>query len=107
MDEVHWNDSLKVHVRLPDERWTHIVESHPEMNENLQCVIQAIQNPDRIFYSESSDNFILIKGVESFISDNVLVYVKKEADDAFVISAHPISNKNMQKIEKKWTRVNP
>ena len=106
MGKVYWNEALKVKVRLPEERWTHIIESHPEMKQCMQHVIQAILHPDKIYISAHSNNFILIKNEESFISDNVLIHVKKEADDAFVISAHPISNKNLKKIEKKWTRVN-
>lgn len=33
-------------IRLPDERWLHIVEGHPEMAGHLNEVLLAIAAPD-------------------------------------------------------------
>jgi len=35
-------------IRLPDERWVHIVERHPEMTGHLEDVLLAVTVPDFI-----------------------------------------------------------
>lgn len=40
-----------VPVRLTDERWYHIVDSHPEMTSLREAVLDAVENPDYILQS--------------------------------------------------------
>jgi len=35
-----------VPIRLTDERWEHIVDSHPDMSSLLDAVLDAVRNPD-------------------------------------------------------------
>jgi hypothetical protein len=38
-----------VTIRLPDERWIHITEEHPEMAGYLYDVLETIQEPVAVF----------------------------------------------------------
>jgi hypothetical protein len=33
-------------IRLPEERWQHIIEGHPEITDQQTNLLQAIENPD-------------------------------------------------------------
>ena len=33
-------------IRLPDERWIHIVENHDDLAGHMDDVLEAIENPD-------------------------------------------------------------
>ena len=35
-------------IRITDERWTHVVESHDYMAGNLELVVETIEDPDYI-----------------------------------------------------------
>lgn len=41
-------DVFKREVRLTDERFKHIVETHLEMQRELEKIIETLQNPDEI-----------------------------------------------------------
>lgn len=79
-------------IRLTDERWIHIVESHPEMAGSMSEVLLAIASPD-----------VVIKGSEAELlaavfkrEDKLLVVVYREGlEDRFIITAFLTS-----KIEK-------
>jgi hypothetical protein len=37
------------HVRLPDERWQHILNAHPELSESRTSVLEVVSNPEAIY----------------------------------------------------------
>ena len=74
-----------VPIRLPDERWAHIVEEHCELAGLRGEVLETIGRADRIL-SGGADELPAVRMVES---GKALVVVYKEAgpDDGFVITA--------------------
>ena len=40
-----------VPIRLTDERWEHILDSHPELASYRETILDAIENPDYILAS--------------------------------------------------------
>lgn len=107
MGENIKNSTLNRLIRLPLERWNHIIEAHPEMKPYKENLIQGISNPDKIYYSRNSRHYIFITRMLAFITDWMIIYVKMDDIDAFVISAPPISSKRLQRNVKKWTLVAP
>ena len=72
-------------IRLPDERWLHIVEGHPEMAGHLNDVLFAVAAPD----------IVLQGGLDEMLAaiytnnDKLLVVVYKETEmDGFIITAY-------------------
>ena len=72
-------------IRLPDERWVHIVERHPEMAGHLEEVLLAVATPD--FVLKGGDDELL--AVMPLSENKWLVAVYKEnSADGFVITAY-------------------
>ncbi|MBX3066888.1 MAG: hypothetical protein KF726_28165 [Anaerolineae bacterium] len=71
-------------IRLPDERWEHIMIEHGELSELRDQVLSTISEPERIFVG-SLDELMAIREIES---GKWLVVVYRELEsDGFVITA--------------------
>jgi len=79
-----------VRIRLPDERWIHIVENHDDMAGYIDDVLETIEEPDFIIEGYR-DALIALQVVKE---GKFLAVVYKELDqtDGFVITAY-FSNK--------------
>ena len=107
MTDMIKNIRLAIIIRLTPERWNHVIEAHPELKDYKSLLIETVRNPDQIFYSEITTQFILMKSFQNFITDHLIVYVKKLETDAFVVTSHPISNKKLRRALRKWKKWNP
>jgi hypothetical protein len=75
-----------ISIRLPDERWEHIVERHDVLADRQQFVLNTISNPDRIL----AGNDGALMAVREIELDRWLVVVyREENEDGFVITAFP------------------
>lgn len=71
-------------IRLPVERWAHIVEEHPEMEGMRADVLETVRDPQRIVQGGAGE-LIAVRMVEE---NKWLVAVYRELDDdGFVITA--------------------
>lgn len=89
MDEVVISKNGS-HVRLPDERWIHIVENHDDLAGYMDEVLAAVENPD--FIIEGYRNaLIALKEIKEgkFLA---VVYKELQPKDGFIITAY-LSNK--------------
>jgi hypothetical protein len=92
-----------VQIRLPDERWLHIIESHTEMAGLYSDVLETVEDPDVIYEAESGE-LLAKKEVQS---DKYLVVVYKEVsrEDGFVITAFLTRrSKQLERRSKIWAR---
>jgi hypothetical protein len=72
-------------IRLTEERWQHIMDGHPELASLKSEIIQAIEEPDRIF-AGNDDELLAVKSLDD---GKYLVIVYRECDqDGFVITAY-------------------
>ena len=87
-------------IRLTEERWSHIVESHDYMAGNKDMIFETLENPDIIVGGEK-DEFIAVKHYKkTSISEKHCIVVYKEAENnGFVITAFMTSKP--EKITKK------
>lgn len=76
-----------VSIRLPDERWQHIIERHGGLNDKQDFLLEAIADPERIIIGNDG----ALMAVKEIEAGKVLVVVYKEetAEDGFVITAFP------------------
>jgi len=92
-----------VPIRLPDERWLHITESHSEMAGFYSDVLETIECPDAI-YEGGSGELLATKMVQI---DKYLVVVYKEVskEDGFLITAFLTRKQNqLERGSKIWER---
>ncbi|OKH15245.1 hypothetical protein [[Limnothrix rosea] IAM M-220] len=81
-----------VSIRLPHERWQHIIERHGGLDDKQDFLLEAIANPDKII----TGNDGALMAIKELEVGKVLVAVYKEetAEDGFVITAFPTRRLN-------------
>ena len=73
-----------VPIRLPEERWLHIVEEHSELGALRAEVLRTIADPERIVAGNTGE----LLALRTQADQKVLVAIYREiADDGFVITA--------------------
>lgn len=72
-------------IRLPEERWQHIVGQHPELEGFRQEVLLTVSEPYKVL-AGSRDELLAVKEVapEKFL---VVVYKETGHNDGFIITA--------------------
>ena len=89
-----------ISIRLPDERWEHIIERHDVLAGKQQFVLDTISNPDRIL----AGNDGALMAVREIEPDRWLVVVyREENEDGFVITAFPTRRINsLNRRQQLW-----
>jgi hypothetical protein len=73
-----------VSIRLPEERWTHILEEHSEMAGLLSEVLETIEKAERVLRGNAGE----VLGIREINPGKFLVVVYREfLSDGFVITA--------------------
>ncbi len=73
-------------IRLPDERWEHIVERHNVVADKQQFVLDTISNPDRIL-TGNEGALMALRELEP--GRWLVVVYREDNNDGFVITAFP------------------
>jgi hypothetical protein len=84
-------DKFERSIRLTAQRRSHILETHPEMIDEIGKVREVLKNPDTIHLSSTDDSVELFyKWYENTIVGNkyMCIAVKNLATDFFVITAY-------------------
>ena len=72
-------------IRLPEERWQHIMDEHPELANLRSEIVHAIETPDKIL-AGSDGELLAIKPLDN---GKYLVVVYRECEeDGFVITTY-------------------
>ena len=75
-------------IRITDERWIHVVESHDYMAGNLDLVVETVEDPDYIVAGRKGEVIALRHYETTSISEKSVVAVYRElTDDGFLITA--------------------
>ena len=91
-----------VPIRLTDERWEHIIDSHPEMSSFRETVLDAVENPDYILASRRGAlTAVVVLGRKAFLH---VFYVEKSRRDGFILSA--LVEEKMNKATIVWRKEN-
>lgn len=73
-------------IRLTDERWTHIVESHDDMAGYYFDVLETIANPTWIFEGDEDDELWAVKRISDRKVMLVIYKESKDRRDGFIIT---------------------
>jgi len=91
-----------VPIRLTDERWEHILDSHPELASLRETLLDAIENPDYILASRRGAlSAVVVLGRKAFLH---VFYVEKSRRDGFILSAY--LEEKMDKTKTLWRKEN-
>ncbi len=78
-------------INLPDDRWEHINERHPETLKQEACIQETLIDPDFIQEGTKGELLSIKKFVKTPVSDNkycVVVYKYSDSATGFVITAY-------------------
>jgi len=91
-----------VPIRLTDERWEHILDSHPELASYRETILDAVENPDYILASSRGAlAAVVVVGRKAFLH---VFYVERSWRDGFIISAW--IEERMDKTKIVWRKEN-
>ena len=71
-------------IRLTTERWQHILEEHPELEDKDSEILQAIEIPEKI-YEGNNGELLAVREVEP--GKIIVVVYKEDSPEGFVITA--------------------
>ncbi len=90
-----------VTIRLPEERWDHILTGHGELAEMQQDVLDTVAEPERILAGGAGE-LLAVREIEE---DKWLVVIYRELDDedGFIITALVTRRTQwLEKREQQW-----
>src|SRR5689334_21609861 len=91
-----------VAIRLTDERWEHILDSHPELASYRETILDAVDNPDYILASRRGAlAAVVVLGRRTFLH---VFYVEKNRRDGFILSAY--LGKEIDRARIVWRKEN-
>jgi hypothetical protein len=92
----------RIPIRLTEERWIHIIESHDDLAGYYDDVLGSIEDPDYIIEGYGKAKIALRK----LARNKYLAVVYKEVNqkDGFVITAYLTSKLKLEKELILWTR---
>lgn len=73
-----------ISIRLPDERWAHIMEEHAELASMREQVLAAVAEPERILAGGDGE-LLAVKTVEE--GKWIVVVYREMGRDGFIITA--------------------
>ncbi len=89
-------------IRLPEERWIHIIENHDDLAGYYDLVLNTIEEPDYIVkgYTEA---FVALKRMErrKFLA---VIYKEVSKADGFVITAYFTTKINLKREVLLWKK---
>lgn len=95
------NSKNKVLIRLPAERWFHIIEEHSEMAGYYFEVLETIEEPE-IIYEGQAGEYLAVREIETgkYI---VVIYREVNKQDGFIITAFLTKRKKqLERRRRLW-----
>jgi hypothetical protein len=90
-----------VTIRLPDERWQHIIEEHGELEGLRADVSLTVEQADRVLAGSVGELFA-VRMIEP-AKAMVVVYREISADDGFIITAFVTRRlRTLEQREQLW-----
>ena len=96
----------QVPIRLPQERWEHILRQHPEMTNQKDLVLETLGDPDLIQEGDLGTLLAIRLYAESPLTRKHLVVVYKEISktDGFVLTTSYFTSVPSPRRVSVWKR---
>jgi hypothetical protein len=89
-----------VPVRLTEERWQHVVRSHPEMDDQHERVLETLAEPNMIQLGDSGELLAIRFYPETPLTSKFLVVAYREVspNDGFILTAYLASRPSARRV---------
>jgi hypothetical protein len=99
----------RVQIRLTEERWSHIIDHHPEIERFLDEILFTVSNP-RHLYLFAKKYILAATNSYSRLQDyglptNIVVHYKEFKDDGFILTAFVMSDERLGRRFKNWKKL--
>lgn len=91
-------------VLLTEERWKHIVLRHPELENKLSLVLDAVANPDEV-YIDPEGAFHALKRLYGEVSDYLVVIYCKENGEGYIRTAFYTSYRRKARRYRQFKKL--
>jgi hypothetical protein len=87
-------------IRLTKERWQHILYRHPEMENQLERVLETLEEPDGIQKGDFGELLAIRLYSETPLTRKYLVVVYREisSEDGFVLTAYFVVSPSARRV---------
>lgn len=89
----------KIPIRIPKERWEHVILGHPEMIDFEIEVFETLSNPDVVFEGNNLEKIAVKDYLINLGKIIVVVYKELNKEDGFLVTSFLTSK--MSRLEKK------
>lgn len=87
-------------IRLPDERWEHILAGHGELSDMQQAVLDTVAGPERVL-AGGADELLAVREIEA--GKWLVVVYREHDDDGFIITAFMTRrSQSLDRREQRW-----
>lgn len=98
-----------VPIRLTEERWSHIIDHHPEVKQFLDEILSTISNPGHLYLFTKK---YILAATNSYgklqdygLPTNIVVHYREFKDDGFILTAFVMSDKRLRRRFKNWKKL--
>lgn len=93
-----------ISIRLPEERWLHISEQHPELAEYRNTILSTIEEPDRILAGNNGELMaVRLVDVGKWL---VVVYREFEEDGLIITAFFTRRHRSLDRRTLVWSASN-
>ncbi len=96
-------------IRLTEERWSHIVEHHPEVERFLEEILSTVSNPKNLYLLTKKQILAATNSydkVETYgLAKNIVVHYREVTHDGFILTAFVISDKRLERRFRNWEKL--
>ncbi|MFN3998184.1 hypothetical protein [Algoriphagus sp.] len=89
----------EIPIRIPTERWEHVILGHPEMIDLELEVLETIKNPDFIFQGKNLEKIAVKDYLSNLGKFIVVVYKELNKEDGFLVTSFLTSK--LSRLKKK------
>ena len=94
----------RAQVVVDHERWRHVLDRHPELDEMLEAVNDLIKAPDEVFV-DPHDTFHLIKKLTDGPSDFLVAIVRRNGPKVRLITAYCTNVRRKERRYRKFRKL--
>lgn len=85
-------------------RWRHTIDRHPEMERHLDAVLSAVKSPEEA-YVDPRGTIHLLKAPKGSPSDFLVVIVRKEAHETYLVTAYPVGSRRKKRGYRAFKKL--
>lgn len=85
-------------------RWRHTVDRHPEVKELLETILLVAKSPEEAFI-DPRGTIHLLRASKEGPSDLLVVIVRKEAQETYLVTAYPIGSRRKNRGYRSFRKL--